>query len=434
MLENNQSAQAFTEALVKGQLQKTAPKAQEEKKPGGDFAPPMPEESKPLTFAQRPEKDLELIQGILLLGGLQQICAPSKACKSYWVIQLGGSLALGRSFLDFYEVAKPCKVYIANTEMRPKSYDQRAYDIIEELLKDLPKEERDLERELYGDNLTIGHLKGTAIDTIQKFCNFMYKKREEGFEVVIIDPIYPLFPGDENSVQDWNRELLRIDKLAKMLELTVIFTHHFGKGSTEGKQSQSLGSGSSLKERKVDDTETHKELYITNAVRVANDWDETVRGFSIEHSTREFFAKPVRVYFQEPLFHMDTKGALKGLPEITSRKAQSLMASDAGEPQIGQKEKAQATELTRAEKKEIANRAICEAILEAFTTLDKSELNVTETALELERIATRERTTHPDLPVKGASTYRKDIPLICALYPEELKQDPKSGAISKVRR
>ena len=78
----------------------------------------------------------------------------------------------------------------------------------------------------------------TVKDVATIICESGYKP-----DVVIIDPIYPLFDGDENSNADAKKTLGYLKQIASVTGSGVIYMHHFSKGSQDFKEARDRVSG-----------------------------------------------------------------------------------------------------------------------------------------------------------------------------------------------
>ena len=72
------------------------------------------------------------------------------------------------------------------------------------------------------------------------------------YTAVIIDPIYKVLTGDENSADQMAHFTNRFDKVATELGASVIYCHHHSKGSQGGKKSMDRASGSGVFARDPD--------------------------------------------------------------------------------------------------------------------------------------------------------------------------------------
>jgi hypothetical protein len=71
-------------------------------------------------------------------------------------------------------------------------------------------------------------------------------------EVVILDPLYKLLEGDENSAQDMKPLLAGFDRLAETTGAAVIYAHHNGKGVAGDRDVRDRGAGSGVLARDFD--------------------------------------------------------------------------------------------------------------------------------------------------------------------------------------
>lgn len=90
---------------------------------------------------------------------------------------------------------------------------------------------------------------------------------KKNYIAVIIDPIYKVLTGDENSADQMAHFTNQFDKVATELGCSVIYCHHHSKGSQSGKKSMDRASGSGVFARDPDalidlvELEVTEELY-----------------------------------------------------------------------------------------------------------------------------------------------------------------------------
>ena len=105
---------------------------------------------------------------------------------------------------------------------------------------------------------------------------------KKGFIAVIIDPIYKVLTGDENSAEQMARFCNQFDKVCTELGCSVIYCHHHSKGSQGGKRSMDRASGSGVFSRDPDalldltELEVSENLFIqqenAEICRVIQNW------------------------------------------------------------------------------------------------------------------------------------------------------------------
>lgn len=78
------------------------------------------------------------------------------------------------------------------------------------------------------------------------------RAHKKNYTAVIIDPIYKVLTGDENSADQMAHFTNQFDKVATELGCSVIYCHHHSKGSQGGKKSMDRASGSGVFARDPD--------------------------------------------------------------------------------------------------------------------------------------------------------------------------------------
>ena len=75
---------------------------------------------------------------------------------------------------------------------------------------------------------------------------------KKNYIAIIIDPIYKVITGDENSADQMANFCNQFDKVCTELGAAVIYCHHHSKGSQGGKRSMDRASGSGVFARDPD--------------------------------------------------------------------------------------------------------------------------------------------------------------------------------------
>lgn len=200
---------------------------------------PDPENLEDL-FEQKIELAPELIKGMLRQGHKMLIAGPSKAGKSFSLIQLAIAIAEGREWFGF-----PCaqgKVLYVNLELDEKSAKMRFIDIY----KKLNHGHKNV------SNIDIWNLRGKTSPMDKLAPKLIRRAQKQGYIAVIIDPIYKVLTGDENSAHEMANFTNQFDKIATELNCAVIYCHHHSKGSQNGKSSIDRSSGSGVFARDPD--------------------------------------------------------------------------------------------------------------------------------------------------------------------------------------
>jgi hypothetical protein len=182
----------------------------------------------------------ELIKGMLRQGHKMLIAGPSKAGKSFSLIQLAIAIAEGRQWFGF-DCAKG-KVLYVNLELDERSAKVRFVDIYEKLGQGHANV----------SNIDIWNLRGKTSPMDKLAPKLIRRAQKSNYMAVIIDPIYKVLTGDENSAHEMAKFTNQFDKIATELNCAVIYCHHHSKGSQGGKNSIDRSSGSGVFARDPD--------------------------------------------------------------------------------------------------------------------------------------------------------------------------------------
>lgn len=205
---------------------------------------------KPKTLAEYPDEiklDPILIEGLFRKGRKGILTADSKAGKSFFAIELAICIAAGRPFLG--RKCTKSKVCYFNYEIEENEFMQRVKDVAKALK--VP-----LEEFIY--DLKIVHMRGMSIPLGKMAGNIIalllneYKETREPFSLIVLDPIYKITAGDENSAEAVGRFCNHLDKIAKETGCAIFYTHHHAKGDQGFKKAMDRGSGSGVFARDPD--------------------------------------------------------------------------------------------------------------------------------------------------------------------------------------
>ena len=257
-----------------------------------------------------PTKPPELIRGILRRGHKMLIAGPSKAGKSFLLIELAIAIAEGGGWLGFQCVQG--KVLYVNLEIDPASCIDRFITIYSKLNFAEPHKE----------NIVIWNLRGHALPLDKLVPILVRRMKDEQFAAVIIDPIYKVITGDENNASDMGAFCNQFDKICTELGASAIYCHHHSKGAQGGKKAIDRASGSGVFARDPDAQldiielkrplfkETEAEAEDGEVVEIEQ-FDTTRSAWRMEASLREFPpVEPVNFFFDYPLHPLDTEGTL----------------------------------------------------------------------------------------------------------------------------
>ena len=256
-----------------------------------------------------------LIDGVLRQGHKMLLAGPSKAGKSFALINLAISVAEGIEWMGM-KCAKGRVLYI-NLELDRASCLHRFRDVYEARGM-TPKNLH---------NIEIWNLRGKSVP-MDKLVRPLIRRAKNGDEpllALILDPIYKVITGDENSASDMAAFTNQFDKICRDVQCSTIYCHHHSKGSQGKKRSADRASGSGVFARDPDALVDMIELYADDELKISEksilgtDVDpETLTAWRIEMTLREFPSrKPQNVWFSWPLHHNDT-GQLLDEAEFSS--------------------------------------------------------------------------------------------------------------------
>lgn len=197
-----------------------------------------------------------LISGVLRQGHKMLLAGPSKAGKSFALIELCIAIAEGKTWLGRFSCAQGRVLYI-NLELDRPSCLHRFKDVYTAmgLAPDHLK------------NIDIWNLRGASVPMDKLAPKLIRRAGKKGYTAVILDPIYKVITGDENSADQMAKFCNQFDVVCRALDCAVIYCHHHSKGAQGGKRSMDRASGSGVFARDPDAMLDMTELTITDAIR-----------------------------------------------------------------------------------------------------------------------------------------------------------------------
>ena len=187
-----------------------------------------------------PELSPCLIDGVLRQGHKMLIAGPSKAGKSFLQIEMCIAIAEGRSWLG-WGCTKGRVMYV-NLELDAASCLHRFRDVYDAL----GWEPRNLR------NIDIRNLRGKSVPMDKLAPKLIRRAAKKDYIAIVIDPIYKVITGDENSADQMANFCNQFDKVCTELGCAVIYCHHHSKGAQGGKRSMDRASGSGVFARDPD--------------------------------------------------------------------------------------------------------------------------------------------------------------------------------------
>lgn len=192
-----------------------------------------------------------LIDGVLRQGHKMLVAGPSKAGKSFALIELCISIAEGRRWLQWQ--CTRGKVLYVNLELDRASCLHRFQDVYTSLGWD----------PTHISNIDIWNLRGKSVPMDKLAPKLIRRALKRNYIAIVIDPIYKVITGDENSADQMANFCNQFDKVCTDLGCAVIYCHHHSKGAQGGKKSMDRASGSGVFARDPDALLDLVELELT---------------------------------------------------------------------------------------------------------------------------------------------------------------------------
>ena len=202
-----------------------------------------------------PELAPPLIDGVLRQGHKMLIAGPSKAGKSYALIELCVAIAEGGEWFGWR--CTKGKILYVNLELDRASCLHRFKDVYTAL--GLPPANL--------GSIDIWNLRGHSVPMDKLAPKLIRRAAKRGYIAVVIDPIYKVITGDENSADQMAHFCNQFDKICVELGCAVIYCHHHSKGAQGGKRSMDRASGSGVFARDPDALLDLSELTLTEPLR-----------------------------------------------------------------------------------------------------------------------------------------------------------------------
>ena len=248
-----------------------------------------------------PDVPEELIEGVLRMGHKMLVAGPSKAGKSFSLMQLAVAFAEKKKWLGFD--VRQGKVMYVNLEIDRASCINRFFEIYKELSI----------KPLHMDNISLWNLRGKALPLNKLVPKLINKMRGQDYQALIIDPIYKVITGDENSAEDMALFCNEFDKICSETKCAAIYCHHHSKGAQGFKKSIDRASGSGVLSRDPDAIVDFIELEVPQEVYAEITPEDGASAWRIEGSLREFKPfKPFNCWFKYPVHIVDENSTLKG--------------------------------------------------------------------------------------------------------------------------
>lgn len=241
----------------------------------------------------------ELIHGVMRAEQKLLLSGASKAGKTHLMMELALAFATGGAWLGLQ--CSQAKVLFLNMELEHSTAIGRLQRICER---------QGIDQHQLG-NLHLWSPRGIQMrpDTLQKRLSDLYQNGGS-WNVIIIDPIYKLLAGDENTMSAVSEFCQLTDWICSALKMAVIYTHHHSKGIKGNIRVMDRSSGSGVFARDPDALLDLIELEVPASLR-EEPGNEHLTAWRLEPVLRDFPEfRPLNLFFRWPIHEVDTEGLL----------------------------------------------------------------------------------------------------------------------------
>lgn len=264
----------------------------------------------PIDMETTPVLDEVLIDGVMRRGDKMCIAGPSKSYKSFALIQLAIAVACGGKWFGWQ--CKQGRVLYINCELRGESFRKRVWEVADVM--------DGADRVLIGENMDVWNMRGRT-QPLQTSKEYIIEQGEtRNYDLIILDPIYKLFTGDENSAEEVSDFMLSMDELALRMHASIAYCHHHSKGAKGGVSAQDRFSGSGVFARDCDELIDLSPLDLKDHSITEWSFAPTASAWRVETVIRDFEPKfPLDVVFEYPIHHVDETGYLSDFSLLSSQ-------------------------------------------------------------------------------------------------------------------
>jgi len=254
-----------------------------------------------------PQLSPELIGGILREGNKMIITGESKAGKTCLSQELAVCIAEGKPWLGKFKCEQG-KVLYMNLEVEEASLFYRFKTIYDA---------NEWKIGTNSHNIHTWNLRGKALPLNKLADKVIRRCRGQNYKLIILDPLYKVQQGDENSAEAISLFCNSLDRIAHETGAAIVYDHHHPKGSSGDRKIIDRGSGSGVFARDADAIcdlsflSPSKELLEV----VGSQIQSGEKPMQIAFVLRDFKdVEPINIWFKFPVHHVDSANLLEGAP------------------------------------------------------------------------------------------------------------------------
>ena len=225
-----------------------------------------------------------VLEGAFDLGTKGLIVGPSKARKSFFMIQLLLSVAAGLPEFLTWTIKQARRVIYLNLEIPPAHFQQRIRRMMSAL---------GITPEMLAGRFHVVNARGLQPSALL-LPQIVERAREHQAEIFCVDPVYKLIAGDENKQEEIKPLLRMFDQLANKTNCAVLYCHHGQKGFAGDRQTIDRASGTGVLARDFDwmaslcHHQSHKETGMLVCEQIARSYPPK-EAFSLGWSEAGYF-------------------------------------------------------------------------------------------------------------------------------------------------
>lgn len=254
-------------------------------------------------FANKPPLAPVLIDGVLRKSHKMIISGPSKAGKSVALLELAMAIAEGREW--FGSKCTQGKVLYVNMEIDGASFANRFINLYTM---------HGPAADWHINNIDIWNMRGYSMPLSKLLDPLFRRAKGRNYSAIIIDPLYKVLDGDENSNSDVSKMVAQFDRITEETGAAVIYAHHFAKGNGGDRAAIDRGAGAGTFARDPDAILTMVPLNVPEQA------DPNRTAWRMEYVLREFPNKePVNVWFKFPIHEIPEGDELEDVEVVTSK-------------------------------------------------------------------------------------------------------------------
>ena len=254
-----------------------------------------------------PQLSPELIGGILREGNKMIITGESKAGKTCLSQELAVCIAEGKPWLGKFKCEQG-KVLYMNLEVEEASLFYRFKTIYDA---------NEWKIGANAHNIHPWNLRGKALPLDKLADKVIRRCRGQNYKLIILDPLYKVQQGDENSAEAISLFCNSLDRIAHETGAAIVYDHHHPKGSSGDRKIIDRGSGSGVFARDADAIcdlsflSPSKELLEV----VGSQIQSGEKPMQIAFVLRDFKdVEPINIWFKFPVHNVDSANLLEGAP------------------------------------------------------------------------------------------------------------------------